>query len=466
VVDIEPKGGDLYDAVFVEQNGVRYWTKSGLTDFQVAEWAAQYGARVVDIEGIDLPLGFRVYDVVFLNNSNELSTRVGEIMRGKTDGWVGAYLKRADGPVLGGFNHTRTFEPGGLLATLHHAHVMRMVRDGMTSLDAQISFYDGNPGESCPSNTNATSERLEQVLAGMMQAASNSRTRAITIRFGMGNIQGTAAQLGMTSTELNRHIGCPGTPNKLTLVDIGRLHEQVVGGWLGNRRETFYALMRNDYYGSGYAEGKVKDVLDQEKADLGLTDTQFQAFRSNLRIVGKKGDYGAGSTFHRAWGAYVQLPFYANGGIVLREYVTGAFVNDATNEAQAVEAAYLGASEILRDEIRAAMLSWRNHVFGSFTGFGSGCPGSAGEPWHAASGAPEIGEQVVFTLTGARPASPAVLMLGASNAQWNGVPLPLTLGFLGAPVCALLVAPDAMIHTLTARPAPPRDRCRCRSWKT
>src|SRR5690606_35961514 len=127
------------------------------------------------------------------------------------------------------------------------------------------SFYDGNPGESCPSNTNATSERLEQVLAGMMQAASNSRTRAITIRFGMGNIQGTAAQLGMTSTELNRHIGCPGTPNKLMLVDIGRLHEQVVGGWLGNRRETFYALMRNDYYGSGYAEGKVKDVLDQEK---------------------------------------------------------------------------------------------------------------------------------------------------------------------------------------------------------
>jgi len=450
IVDLERNASNDYNAVFVAQGGVPSWLMWGLTPAQTAEYAAQFGARLIDAEGYVVN-GTRYYDCVFVNNVNAATFRVGQAMRTRTDGWVGAYLKRAGGATVAGFNQSRPFEPASLLKTLHHVHAMKQVVDGLTTLDANLTFYDGNPGESCPSNTNLTTESLQQVLSGMMMASSNSRTRAITNRFGMSMIQGTAGLLGMSQTQLNHHIGCAGTPNQLTLVDIGRLHERVIGGYLGNQRETFYALMRNDFYGTGYAEGHVKDVLDQEKVAVGLSDAQFTSFRANMRIVGKKGGYGVPNVgFHRTWGAYVRLPFYDNGGIDLREYVTGAFVNAAGDEPRAIEAAYVGASEVLREEIRAAMLSWRNHVFGSFVGFGSGCAGSAGVPWHSGTGVPEIGQVVNYQVSSARAASPAVLLVGASNTQWNGMTLPVSLGFLGAPSCALRVAPHLMLTVTTS----------------
>lgn len=448
IVDLEVTGSDAYNAVFVANSGVPSWLLWGLDAAKVGEYAAQFGARVIDAEA-RIVNGTRVYDVVYVNNANAATFRVGQLMRTRTNGWVGAYLKRASGGVVAGFNQTRVFEPASLLKTLHHVHAMKQVADGLTTLDANLTFYDGNAGESCPSNTNQVTESLQQVLAGMMQASSNSRTRAVTNRFGMSMIQGTAGLLGMTQTQLNHHIGCAGTPNRLSLVDIGKLHERVIDGYLGSRRETFYALMRNDFYGTGYAEGHVKDVLDQEKFLLGMSNAQFTSFRANMRVVGKKGGYGTSTGFHRTWGAYVQIPFYVNGGIELREYVTGAFVSEADDQDEAIEAAYLGASEILREEIRAAMLSWRDHVFGSFVGLGTGCAGSAGVPFHSASGTPEIGQTVTYSLASARASAPAVLLLGGSSSQWNGVPLPLNLGFLGAPACSLRAAPHVLVNVVT-----------------
>jgi hypothetical protein len=55
---------------------------------------------------------------------------------------------------------------------------------------------------------------------------------------------------------------------------------------------------------------------------------------------------------------------------------------------------------------------------------------------------PQIGDTFRVRLAHARATSAAVLALGASDTRWAGVPLPLDLGWLGAPGCRLLVSVD------------------------
>ena len=151
----------------------------------------------------------------------------------------------------------------------------------------------------------------------------------------------------------------------------------------------------------------------------------------------RKGGYGTGAGFFRCWGGYVRMPVYANGGVIFREYMVGAFVAEASNEAAAIDTAKAAAAEVLREELRSALNSYATYVRGSFSTFGSGCTGTAGTPSHTASGTPELGQDVDYELTVAPAGTPAVLYFGSSRTIWNVVPLPLDLGFLNAAGCAV-----------------------------
>ena len=72
---------------------------------------------------------------------------------------------------------------------------------------------------------------------------------------------------------------------------------------------------------------------------------------------------------------------------------------------------------------------------------GGGVPGAV--PSLSANGAPSLGGTFDVALAGAVPNSAAVLVLGNSDAVWQGAQLPLSLAALGAPGCALLVSGDA-----------------------
>jgi hypothetical protein len=444
VYDLEPVGS-AYNVILVRDTGIRWWYYYGVSGGDILDVCGSHSARPMCIRRRG-----SVFDLVLLNNANPLEDAVSQIMRSNSDGVMGAYLKRANGAVLAGFNHGRIFEPASTLKTLHHVHTMKRVLNATATLTQNLTVNTGLINNSCPNDTMPVTQTLEVVLSNMMEASSNAHTKAITLfNGGFTPLNTTAAALGMTSTLVQHHIGCGTPPNQLTLVDLGRLHEAVVNGYLGSYRQKFYDLMPNslDGYGDGNYLGL---VLGQEAATVGLTATQLTTFKSNCEIAWKRGGYGTATGFHRTYGGWVSIPFYGNGGITNREYVTGAYCVEASNDANAQMAAGKGAADLLRLEIRAAMQTWKDHVFGSLTAFGTPCQGTAGVPLHSVSGTPEIGQFLSYSLTGARATTPSVMYVGTSKTQWGTVMLPLSLAFLGAPLCNLYTNPLVPLTATTS----------------
>jgi hypothetical protein len=89
---------------------------------------------------------------------------------------------------------------------------------------------------------------------------------------------------------------------------------------------------------------------------------------------------------------------------------------------------------LLRGVMHDAMLTWKGYVAGFFTSVGSGCPGSLGVPVHNASGIPELGETLTYTVSNVLPAHAFSMLIGNSTTQWASFGLPLNLDLIGAPV--------------------------------
>lgn len=99
----------------------------------------------------------------------------------------------------------------------------------------------------------------------------------------------------------------------------------------------------------------------------------------------------------------------------------------------------------------AAEAEYYTYFAGSFTQFCSGCPGTGNAiPVHSGSGTPEIGSTINWNISNARPNSAGSLYIGASRTTYNGLPLPLNLGFIGmGPACLLCVSVDVSLSFST-----------------
>jgi hypothetical protein len=94
------------------------------------------------------------------------------------------------------------------------------------------------------------------------------------------------------------------------------------------------------------------------------------------------------------------------------------------------------------------MLDYTSVAPATFQPFGGGCTGSVGVA-HVTVLPGELGwvGDVLGVRVAPIPAAPpsVLLMVGASRTSWPGSPLPLSLAFLGAPGCRLLVSPDVLL---------------------
>ncbi len=437
--DLERRSNGNFDCVMVRDpaSPAWYWWYD-LTSTDVSFLIGNYGVRPIDIESY-LVSGSRRYAMVTINNSNALTTSVGALMRGVTDGQVGCWLERINGSNMANLNGDAVFEPASTMKTLHHVHAMRRVYLNAVSLTQLINVYTNyqSAGSSCPVDSGPVNQQLQDALRAMMENSDNARTQAIRTYFGESNLNATAAALGMASTSSNHRLGCNNdavaNPNEITLRDLHTLHEAVANGYLGSQRDTFYDLMLE-----GLAGLAIDTVINTEGAALSIPSTTIASFRNFTKMAHKGGSYGlnngTSSYQHRAEFGWISLPFISNDVIVPREYSFGAFVNTASNGTNASNAIYQNAiPELLRPTIRQALQSWTNSLAG-VQSFGSGC-GLLTPHTQTVTGLPRIGTTVTYTTNNGYANSVEVLGIGFSSTVWNGIPLPASLsqfgGYLG-----------------------------------
>jgi len=370
LIDIEPFGNGNFTVV-MEQSATppcecnKWWYFFGQTAAEVTQRARQFPARITDIERYTVG-GQTRFAVIYRANANALECRVSEILRSGTDGRVGAYLKRVNGPVLANVMGNEVFEPASMIKVLHHVHAMIRVQAGIIGLNSLVNVFTNTSG-SCPQDSGAVNETLSNVLRLTMENSDNNRTQALRALFGENNINATAAMLGMGDSLLQHRIGCAGgadgaiaEPNMLTLIDAGRLYEAVATGLLNPaNRAVFYDRMLNG------VPAMVNTIINEEAASLGINNAKRDNFRTRIQTAHKGGSYtfivGGNTIQHRTRGGWISLPTKGRNGCSFgeREYFFGAFVNDATNGTAASNAVQAGWCELLRDEIRSALATWR-----------------------------------------------------------------------------------------------------------
>lgn len=444
LVDLERRSNGTYDVVLVKNTeGMHWWWWAGLTASALSAEVAQAGARIQSIQRVDIS-GTPYFYAILHNNSNALTTRIGDILRDGTDGVSGLYLKQVNGSVRAGLQQDFAFEPASTIKTLMHAHAMQQIMFGNATLTENLTVYTGISGNSCPIYTNPLVEDMSTVLQKMMWNSDNNRTMAIRDRFGEANINATAAGLGMTSTILQHTLGCGNeavnAPNSLSLVDGDRLHEAVANGFLGGYRQEFYDHMLTSV--AKYGGDRLGAILDEEGAAAGLSAFAIADFESQMEMAYKGGSYGYGNPLAYYWSvlAYAKIPFLVGGVLAPKEFVSGIFIHHNSTDTTIGAVMDEASAELLRDEIAAAMQTWANAESNAWADLGGGLSGLSNMSL-VGQGPLVGGTQATSIMTGAIPNSIATVVLGYSyfGAPFKG-------GVFGP-------SPDVMVNGIPTGPS-------------
>ena len=449
-----------FDVVLVDEPQTPKWTWwFNLDAAGVAQKLGNWGQRPINLESYFVN-GQRRFAMATIGNCNELTYDVSEIMRGETDGAVGAYLRQVGGSELAGLNHHTVFEPASTIKVLHHVHAMRQVAQGSVFLNTPILVFTNyaSPTSSCPIDTGPVMESLSDVLRLMMENSDNARTQAIRSFFGETAINNTALALNMANTQLRHRIGCGGeminNHNDTTLFDLGQLHEEVIGGYLGQFRDEFYEHMLTGLWWAG-----LDNVIDQEGASLGMSSTAIASFKAQVALAQKGGSYTWNGVQWRSGFGQIQIPFLANGQLQRRDYVAGAFVDRASNGSAASSAVNQAIAAMLRPTLRDAMSTW-DIVAAVATPVGSGCGADPAQihelfpqgSFDLVSGSSSQdllfnlagGTLSATTLPGSTIAPPASAPLGLGDDQ-NSAPIPLGFSIAGLDADSISVSSNGYI---------------------
>jgi beta-lactamase class A len=445
LIDIHRRSNGRHDIILYKTPGY-WWWGTVRSEAELKELYGQKGARITGVQTYVLS-NKRYFTFVLNDNLNTRSRRIAQILSNGTDGRYGHYIKRVGGSTLASLRSDFQFEPASLLKTLHHAHVMRLVRLGQAKLSDMILVYQGMNG-SCPDGTNPVLMTLEQCLSLMMKNSSNPATKAIADRYGFAALNSRAQHLGMSDTLVQHNIGCGSEasikPNRLTLEDLGQLHEQVCNGYLLNQTDKFRELMLDSVnnYASPRSGTRLSTIIAQEASKLGLSNALRDAFIANAQIAYKTGRYGLGGLAYCSAGGWVRLPIRSGQGMAFREYVTGAFNDGASNGTNSSSAVGTACTELLRESIASALATWKGYTPGSFIAYGSGCKSSTGQTLsQTASGLAELTQNARYTMLNAPTFTPAICWIGFSRTSYGPLPLPFGLAAFGANGCSLRCDP-------------------------
>jgi hypothetical protein len=371
-LDIDPATGN-YNAVMVScSTGCpMWWWWVGVSTANLLNTVNQDGARIIDANSVP-GCGDRCWSVVLINNSNAITSRVGELLRSQTDGTVGLFLKQVGGPILANLMDGIVYEPASAINVVTHLYTMRQVQAGNVSLATQInSFAPPPPGSSCPGNTVNGSEAIDTADREMMWHSDNTRTRELNDYFGTTNVNMMAANIFMTHTAINHIVGCGGPiPNQTTLDDLALLYEGVANGTLVNPtyRDVFFSQMagKAQFTSEGYDwtslwSTDIPAIIKQEAPNF-VPQQLLNAYQNQMDLAYKAGNYNLCTTVtcsslisDIAISGWAKIPFCDAGGP--RQFVFGTFINTATNLNSAGAAFNSTKTELLREQIHDGLAS-------------------------------------------------------------------------------------------------------------
>jgi hypothetical protein len=370
-LDVRDPAAATFDALLIPNSGasaVNWWWYYGVTGAQLGDFINQDGARIVDLETWVDGLGTRRFAAVLVNNSNALTTRIANILQYGSDGTTGLYLKEVGGPVLASLEQGFAYEPASSIKVIVLTHAMRQVMLGFDNLNNNVT-YSVNYSGSCPiAGPPNTTQSLALTMRDMMWYSDNAATYGLCNRYGVANINNTAAVIGqMTNTRINHTpIGCAGqaiaNPNQMTLEDSGMLYERVANGSIFDpaTRTTFYSEMQSDttpLASQWWFTTSLHDLIYQEAASLGVPDAA-PSYWHNTKLAWKPGGYtlcNPGCKDFVAVSGWVSLPSCGRGTSVNRtDYVFGAFVHNANLENGRV---FDAAPELFRELVRDGLLT-------------------------------------------------------------------------------------------------------------
>jgi hypothetical protein len=375
-LDRNPVSGNLNVIMYSCASGCpAWWWWFNAKEDDVLDLVNQHGARVIDVNDYPCTSG-TCYDLLTINNSNAITTRVGGLLRDGTDGTKGLYLEEVGGSILANLMNYYPFEPASTLKAAVHLHTMQQVQyDPSTSLSTLIPKYQPPlPGVSCPGNTVIGSESIEIADREMMWHSDNTATRELVDYFGEANINVTMAATGMADSSINHVFGCGGpTPNQTTLDDLATLYRGVAEGSLLDATHTalFYSQMAGtaQFASEGtdwthLVDADIPAIIDKE-APAGMSASNKNAFEQDIYLAYKAGNYeicgGGGCLYHWSIFGYAQIPFCDGGGP--REYVFGEFIYNATSGDDSGDTFNATKAELLREQIRDGLASCFHQVY-------------------------------------------------------------------------------------------------------
>lgn len=397
ILDLDRRSNGRFDVVMERKRGTGWWWNTNQTAAQVSELLAQNKARIIDLEP-HTRNGKTRYMVVALDNANSLEKRVRNFYAPLAPGAKrGFYLKQIGGSTLADVRGRTKFVPASSLKALYHYSALRRVRFNQLELDTNDKSLcgpntSGNapnmPGTgSCPFSTprcetTVTTQTMRTLLSRMMINSNNRATQSVREIVGQNYFNNVASGLGMTDTLIRERIGCGenvclnaqgqerpctsgnqvdfgyrGTPlrgNETSLRDFGLLYAAALNlNNLGeDQREEFFDIMLNETN-----NGWLRSVASQENNSVGLASSDLNSFRSNLQYVWKGGSYGNSNSTHYTRAGLARIPVKVGNRMVYRNFVFGAF-QDAGPSGQTSQVAAV-VSELLRDEIKKALNTWK-----------------------------------------------------------------------------------------------------------
>ena len=355
-----------------------WWYYINVPTSNLLNLAFQDGARIIDANSVS-GCGDRCWSFILINNSNAITSRVGQILRSSTDGTVGLLLKEVNGPVLANLMDGTVFEPASTLKAAVHLSVARRLQAGIFKTTDLIPKYNLPASGSCPSNTASGSETIAIADQEMMFHSDNTRTRELADYIGTSNLNLMLSSLGMSHTAINHVIGCGGPiENQTTLDDLAHLYEGVANAsFVDIARRTYFfnheagkaQFQAEGYDWTGLWSTDIPKLINQE-APVGMSQAVKASFQKHMELAYKAGNYNIcidnacnALKYHISIFGYALIPSCHTAP---KQFVFGVYIYNATNPVNSGNAFTATKAELLREQIHIGLSNWADCTYQTF----------------------------------------------------------------------------------------------------